>query len=197
MSEEIIDQPVPKKKGKGALVKSVVALALVGAGGGAAFGLQAAGVFGSHETEEVKEDTKPKLILKGEEDPYAPAAAEGEGEGVVDVPGDGGNKYRTAYYTFSEDFTSNLKGSSGLIQVSIAAATHRDGRVLMWLKKHELAARSAILIVLADTPEEEILTPEGKEHLQKRITDALNKILTDAEGFGGIDAVYFRSLLVQ
>lgn len=197
MSEEMTDQPAQKKKGKGTLVKGVVALALVGVGGGAAFGLQTAGVFSAAEDETAKEDTKPKLILKGEEDPYAPVAAEGEGEGMLEVPGDGGNKYRTAYYTFSEDFTSNLKGSSGLIQVSIAAATHYDGRVLMWLKKHELAARSAILIVLADTPEEEILTPQGKEHLQKRIADALNKILTEAEGFGGIDAVYFRSLLVQ
>src|SRR5690606_22559964 len=104
MSDEIMDQPAQKKKGKGALVKGVVALALVGAGGGAAFGLQSAGVFSTEGGQKVKEDTKPKLILKGEEDPYAPAAAEGEAEGALDVPGDGGNKYRTAYFTFTEDF---------------------------------------------------------------------------------------------
>ena len=197
MSDEIIDEPLPKKKGKGAFVKVAIALALIGAGGGAAYGLQLAGMFPGSGGEEVKEDKSPKLILKGEEDPYAPAAAEGEGEGAVEVSGVGGSKYRTAYFTFSDDFTSNLKGTTGLIQVSIAASTHRDGRVLMWLKKHELAARSAILIILADTPEEEMLTPQGKEHLQKRIADAINKVLIDAEGFGGIDAVYFRSLLVQ
>jgi len=69
--------------------------------------------------------------------------------------------------------------------------------VLMWLKKHELAARSEILSVLSDTPEEEVLTPEGKARLQKRMTDGINKILTEAEGFGGVDNVYFRSLLIQ
>ncbi len=98
--------------------------------------------------------------------PPAEAGEEGAGD---EVDGEGGSKYRTAYYIFTDDFTSNLKNSVGLIQVSIAASTHRDGRVLMWLKKHELACRSEILTVLSDTPEEEVLTPEGKERLQKRI----------------------------
>ncbi|MDD3799401.1 MAG: flagellar basal body-associated FliL family protein [Novosphingobium sp.] len=196
MSGEAKDQAEAKTKGKGAAVKAAMALALVGAGGGGVYGLLQAGVLPGGG-KEAKEDHTPKLILKGEEDPYAPPAAEGEGSEAPDVSGEGGSKYRTAYFTFSDNFTSNLKNSTGLIQVSLAASTHRDGRVLMWLKKHELAVRSRILIVLADTPEEELLTPEGKELLQKRITDAINQVLIEAEGFGGIDAVYFRSLLVQ
>ena len=52
-------------------------------------------------------------------------------------------------------------------------------------------------IKMADTPEEGVLTLEGKEHLQKRLADAINKVLTEAEGFGGVDNVYFRSLLIQ
>ncbi len=67
----------------------------------------------------------------------------------------------------------------------------------MWLKKHELAIRSAVLVVLADTPEEDVFTPEGKERLQKRLTAAINQVLTDTEGFGGVDKVYFKSFLVQ
>lgn len=196
MSDETNEQAAPKK-GKGMLVKGAMVLTLLSAGGGAAYGLQQAGVVGGGATEGAKESNIPKLILKGQEDPYASAPAEGEGEGAAEVLGEGGSKYRTAYFTFSHEFTSNLRGSAGLIQVSIAASTHRDGRVLMWLKKHELAARSAILIVLADTPEEEVLTPDGKERLQKRIAAAINKVLADAEGFGGVDAIYFRSLLVQ
>jgi flagellar FliL protein len=38
---------------------------------------------------------------------------------------------------------------------------------------------------------------EGKELLQKRLAAAINKVLTDEEGFGGVDNVYFRSLLIQ
>ena len=120
-----------------------------------------------------------------------------EGEAPAEVEGEGGSEYKTSYYNFSDDFTSNLKNSSALVQVSLACSTRRDGRVLIWLKKHELAIRSAVLVVLADTPEEEVFTPEGKQRLAKRLTDAINKVLTETEGFGGVDRVYFKSFLVQ
>lgn len=195
MSEQAKDKPEGKKKGKGLIVKAAMGLLLLGAGGGSVFALQQSGVIGGGKV--VAEDNSPKLILKGQPDPYAPAPAKGEEGGVAEVEGDGGSKYRTAYYSFSDDFTSNLQGSAGLVQVSLAASTHYDGRVLMWLKKHELAARSAILVVLADTPEEEVLTQPGKERLQKRLTAAINDVLTKAEGFGGVEDVYFKSFLVQ
>jgi flagellar FliL protein len=67
----------------------------------------------------------------------------------------------------------------------------------MWMKKHELAIRSAMLAVLAETPEEDAYSVAGKERLQKRLTASINTVLTDTEGFGGVDAVYFRSFLVQ
>ncbi|OYW44814.1 MAG: flagellar basal body-associated protein FliL [Sphingomonadales bacterium 32-68-7] len=191
--KDTAEKPKKKKKG-GMLVKGVGALALCGAGAGGAY---AYFLSTAEPHAEKREKDVPKLILKGEEDPYA-VKAEGEEEGAgEEVLGEGGSKYRTSYYTFSDDFTSNLKNSVGLIQVSIAASTHRDGRVLMWLKKHELAVRSRVLIVLADTPEEEVLSPEGKERLRKRIAVAINDVLTEAEGFGGIDQVHFRGLLVQ
>ena len=185
------------KKGKGLLIKMLMATTLLGAGGGGAFALMRTGVIGDHG-EHKKEDNNPKLIRKGEEDPYAPKGGEGkEGDEMLEVMGDGGSEYRTAYYVFAEDFTSNLKNSDGLVQVSLAASTRRDGRVLLWMKKHELAIRSGMLAVLADTPEEDVYTLPGKEHIQKRLTDAINKVLTEREGFGGVDNVYFKTFLVQ
>ena len=192
-------EPKPKK-GKGLIMKLLIGLVLVGIGGGGAFALVQTGMIGGGaEEHKKKEPDHPKLILKGEEDPYAPKAAEGEAEGggEAEVEGEGGSKYRTAYYSFAEDFTSNLRNSESLVQVNLAASTRRDGRVLMWMKKHELAIRSEILVVLADIPEEDVMTPEGKERIQKRITAAINKVLTETEGFGGVDAVYFKSFLVQ
>jgi len=195
------DKPKKKKKGKGLLMKAVIGLVLVAAGGGGTFALVQAGMIGSHEDgEKKKEKDVPKLVKKGEEDPYAPKSEgkEGEGEGGgAEVEGEGGSEYKTSYYNFTEDFTSNLKNSSALVQINLACSTRRDGRVLLWLKKHELAIRSEILVVLADTPEEDAYTPTGKEHLQKRLTGAINKVLTDTEGFGGVDQVYFKSFLVQ
>ena len=181
-------------------MKVLLGLGLIGAGGGGVFGMVQAGMIGGGHGEAKKEDNHPKLIKKGEEDPYAPkaeAGKEGEGGGAPEVEGEGGSEYRTIYYTFGEDFTSNLSNSQALVQISLAASTRRDGRVLLWLKKHELAIRSRMLAVLAETPEGDVYTVDGKERLQKRLTDAINKVLTETEGFGGVDAVYYRSFLVQ
>ncbi|MFA7585712.1 MAG: flagellar basal body-associated FliL family protein [Novosphingobium sp.] len=187
------------KKGMGLAVKALLGIVLLAAGGGGVFGLMATGVLpgggrGSHE----KEDNKPKLVRKGEEDPFAvKAEGEKEGDAAAAVDGDGGSEFRTTYYSFSEDFTSNLRDSDALVQLSLACSTRRDGRVLAWVKKHELAIRSAMLAVIADTPEQDIISAEGKERLQKRLTAAINKVLTDNEGFGGIDAVYFKAFIIQ
>jgi len=182
------------KKGKG-LKLLLAGLVLAGAGGGTAFGLMQAGVIGGSHAK--AQESGPQLVLKGEEDPYAPPAGKGHEEAADLVYGDGGSKYRTAYYRFGEDFTSNLRDSSSLIQLSLAASTQRDGRVLMWLKEHELAVRSRILVTVADTPEEDVISPDGKIRLQKRLTDAVNDVLTEREGFGGVDNIYFRTFIVQ
>ena len=202
MSDKSDKEPKPKKKkGGGMLIKIGMALGLLAGGGGAVFGLVASGIIGGGgDHAEVKEDKNPKLIRKGEVDPYAPVAKEGEGEGGgegADMDGEGGSEFRTLYYNFPEDFTSNLKDSEGLLQINIAASTRRDYRVIAWMKKHELAIRSAVLIAIADTPEGEVYSPDGKGRLQKRLTAAINKVLSENEGFGGVDAVYFKTFIVQ
>jgi len=201
MSKDKTETGDKPAKGKSPiLLIAITAVLMLAVGGGGAFALVKMGIIGGVKEAPRKEDNSPKLIRKGQEDPYAPKPAEGgkEGEGAVkEVEGEGGSPYKTSYYTFSDDFTSNLKNSSSLVQISIACSTHRDGRVLMWLKKHELAIRSEVLKVLADTPEEDVSTMEGKEKLQKRLTGSINHVLTEEEGFGGVDAVYFKSFLVQ
>ena len=194
------EQPPKKRTKMGLIVKSVIALLLVAAGGGGTYTF-VYGSIGEHEAGgKAKDKTKdePKLVKKGDEDPYAPKAEGGEGAAdAAEIDGEGGSAYRTSYYKFSDEFTANLKNSSALMQLSLACSTRRDGRVLMWLKKHELAIRSEILVVLADTPEEDAYSPAGKEQLQQRLAGAINKVLIQTEGFGGVDRVYFKSFLVQ
>jgi flagellar FliL protein len=167
---------------------------LAGAGGGTVFGLMAAGVLGNQPAKAVEQG--PQLVLKGEDDSFAPPVKAGKDD-VALVYGEGGSKYRTAYHSFAEEFTSNLRDTDALVQVSLAASTRRDGRVLMWLNEHELAIRSRILVALADTPEEDIYSPNGKQRLQKRLTKAVNDVLIEQEGFGGVDDVHFRTFIVQ
>lgn len=183
------------RSGKGGIIKLALgAVLLVGTGAGGAYGAYAMGLFGGEEKHEIDE---PKLVLKDEEDPYAPVSKDKDKEGAHTVHGEGGSKYRTAYYSFEEAFTSNLADSPGLIQVELAVSTRRDGRVLQWVKTHELAIRSAILGQLAATTEAEAYDVEGKKKLSQRLTKAVNQVLEEQEGFGGIDAVVFKGFLVQ
>ena len=148
MSENVL--PAPKKGKKGLIIKLLGALVLVAGGGGGTYAFVFAG---QSDKPQAKVKDEPKLVKKGEEDPYSPKTEGGEGgEAAAEVEGEGGSEYRTSYSKFSDEFTSNLKNSSALVQISLACSTRRDGRVLMWLKKHELAIRSEILVVLADTP---------------------------------------------
>lgn len=196
MSKKKEDGEAKPKSGKLKLLIGAAVLLALGAGG--AYGAVAMGFIGAH-AEEAKENV-PELVVKGAEDPYAPAGAAG-GHGGEEaggpVYGEGGSEYRTAYYSFEEGFTSNLKDSAGLVQISLAASTRHDGRVIQWLGLHELAIRSAILVELADTPEEDVFTVEGKQRLADRLKTAINRVLEENEGFGGVDGVHFRTFLVQ
>jgi len=184
------------KSGKGGMIKIILgAVLLVGLGAGGAYGAYAAGLFG--EVGGHDEPDQPKLVLKNEEDPYAMPGKDKDKDAAAPVYGEGGSKYRTAYYSFEESFTSNLSDSPGLIQVELAVSTRRDGRVLQWVKSHELAIRSAILAQLAATTEAEVYDVDGKKRLGARLTKAVNAVLEENEGFGGIDAVHFRGFLVQ
>lgn len=188
------DTTEPAEKPKGGMLKLVLgAVLLLGAGAGGAYGAFAAGLIGGHEESGPDE---PELVRKGEADPFAPPSKGKDGEGEV-IYGDGGSEYRTAYYSFEDTFTSNLADSPALIQVDLAVSTRRDGRVLAWVKNHELAIRSAILVELAATPEADVYDVEGKEALSGRLTKAINEVLEENEGFGGIDAVHFKGFLVQ
>lgn len=185
-----------KSGGKGGLIKIVLgAVLLLGAGAGGAYGAFAMGVFGGAAGEQKPDE--PKLVRKGEEDPYPLPGGDKDKDAAAPVYGEGGSKYRTAYYSFADSFTSNLADSAGLVQVELAVSTRRDGRVLQWVKNHELAIRSAILAQLAATTEAEVYDVEGKKRLAARLTKAVNGVLEENEGFGGIDAVHFRGFLVQ
>lgn len=180
-----------EEKPKGGMLKMLIgALVILAIGAGGAYGAMATGMIGGQE--EQGPDV-PQLVAKGETDPYATA----DDPAASLVHGEGGSEFRTAYYIFEEGFTSNLKDSPGLVQVSIAASTRHDGRVIQWLELHELAIRSAILVELANTVEDDVYTVEGKERLQVRLAQAVNGVLEEQEGFGGIEAVHFQSFLVQ
>lgn len=180
--------PAPKKKGK-KLILIIAALILIGAGIGA--GLFFTGMLGGGDhAEEAPGKELPKLLPKGSK----PKAEEGEGGSseTGDAP-----KYESSYFQMEKEFTSNLKESSHLIQVGLAVSTPYDEKVIEHLKAHELAVRSAVLMTLSETDEEMVFTADGKKDLQRRLVKAINAVLKEKEGFGGVGNVYFTNFIVQ
>ncbi|TCP95466.1 flagellar FliL protein [Sphingomonas sp. PP-F2F-A104-K0414] len=198
----------PKKKGKmkTILIGGVALLVLVGGGVGAGVYASNAGLLGGGHAE--VDDGKPKLVPKSEQKHAGEGGEEGgghgggeeaapENHGMKPPAGEGGDKYASTYYPMEKEFTSNLQDSAHFVQVGIAVATPYDDTVITNLKTNDIAVRSAILMALGDTTEEQVMSSDGKRQLQVRLAKAINDTLKQKEGFGGIGNVYFTSFVVQ
>ena len=211
--EDLNDDTTPapkKKKKKGKLLLFVGApVLLAGGGGGAAYAMGWLNVAGGGAHEEAKSD-EPKLVPKSEEKKAGAGGeggehggggegeASGAGHGGQPTPkGEGGDKYASSYYPLEKEFTSNLQDSVHFIQVGIAISTPYDEKVLENIKTHEIAIRSAVLMALGETTEDEVFTAQGKKGMQERLAKAINAVLKEKEGFGGVGNVYFTNFIVQ
>lgn len=185
------DKDAPKpKRGKKRVIVGALAVILV-AGAGAGGGLYAARLTGGGDAHAA--DDTPKLVRKGE----GATAATG-GEGKSDTPARApGKQYDAAYYAFQAPFTANLGNSGSFVQLGIAVVTNYDDRVVAAVKANEIALRSAVLLTIADEDAGALATKPGKQALQVKLRDAINHELTTRTGFGGIDAVYFTTLVIQ
>ena len=202
MAKDNVVEGAPKKKGgfKKLLFIGVAAIALIGAGAGAGI------YFGALQAHEAKpEDHFPKLVERSEGEPEP--AAEGDDKeappkvGTVSVPNDkfkvDPKKYEITYYPIADSFTTNLADGSGFLQVGISLSTFYDGKVINNIKRQAVPIRSVVLMVLAEQDPALLSTSQGKQRLQRQLTAAINDVLRDKEGFGGIDNVYFTSLVIQ
>lgn len=194
MSDDKAEAAAPKKKG-GKLKKLIlfVVLPLVLIGGGVGGGLYA--TSGSKKEGAHVDPNRPKLMLKGEgggEHGGGGKAHEGPEPAHPDPA-----TYQSTYYPIEQTFTSNLRDTDGFLQLSLGVSTFYDSKVIDNLKETEMPVRSAVLETLAQQDAEALNTPEGKLALRKQLTKAINQVLEQREGFGGIDNVYFTSFVIQ
>lgn len=217
MSDE---KKAKKKKGGGMKIVLLVVIAMVLGGVGAAGGLYAAGFFSPKEEGPKEDPNKPVLVLAGEsaeEVAKAHGGGGGEGEGGhggggtahlptsahlpakgIDLPSPTNPAaYQATYFQLQTPFTSNMSDTDAFAQISIAVSTYYDLRVIDAIKAHEMAIRSQVLMLLAQQPEAMLLTPEGKRQLQGRIKAAINDVLKQKTGYGGVDNVYFTNFVIQ
>jgi flagellar protein FliL len=189
------------KKGKKLLLIGAGAILLAAGSAGAAIYLT-----GCIADKAVAENPhRPKLVERSEE-PEAPAA-EGEEavavlkEGTISVKNDrvpvDPKKYEVTYVGLEQSFTANLADGAGFVQLGLSLATYYDGKVVQNIQRQGVPIRSAVLMVLSQQDAAVLSTPQGKQLLQRDLTAAINQVLREKEGFGGIDNVYFSNLVIQ
>lgn len=201
MTKEKTPDDAPKKGGKmkKLLILGVGATTLISAGAGA--GIYLGGGLAGHPAK--PEDNYPKLVERshGEAEPAAEGGDAPLKVGTVSVPNDrfkvDPRKYDVTYYPITDAFTTNLADGSGFLQVGISLSTFYDGKVISNIKRQAVPIRSAVLMVLAEQDPALLSTSQGKQRLQRQLTGAINDVLRDKEGFGGIDNIYFTSLVIQ
>lgn len=195
-------------KPKGGKMKKIImlgggALGLLGAGVGG--GVYASGMLNADKKHE--DPNRPKLVERSEE-PAEEAGGEG-GEakeappkiGTVSVKSDtvpvDPKKFELTYVPLEQNFTANLVDGQGFVQVGLSLSTYYDGKVVANVKRHLVPIRSAILLTLSEQDAAVLATVQGKHALQKQLARSINRVLREKEGFGGIDNVYFTTLVVQ
>ena len=103
----------------------------------------------------------------------------------------------TTYYTFADNFTTNLNKSKQFLQISVGVSTQYDETVIENVEKHQMALRSEVLGVMGTYSVEAIDGKVGRDNLAKSIMDAVNVKLEELEGFGGVEGVHFTSFVLQ
>ena len=147
--------------------------------------------------EQVEELIEKKLQQAGQL-----PSTEGEGEDSAepqkvykDTPST--DTFVTSYYTFPDNFTTNLKASKAFLQISVGVSTQYDETVIENVELHQLALRSEVLGVVSEFTVEQVEGKTGRDQLADSIKDAINARLEELEGFGGVEGVYFTSFVLQ
>jgi flagellar FliL protein len=106
-------------------------------------------------------------------------------------------RFEYTYKQMDKELLSNLTGTRKVMQIQIAFMTSYDERVFKNVEKHEFAIRGALLDAMRQYTEADVNRPEFRKELAERLKEEANKVLTQYEDFGGIDAVHFTSFIVQ
>lgn len=187
------EQPKPRKKSRlKKLFVLVLGLVVIGAGGAGAVLYASGGVLpGMSATHE--DPDQPKLVVRDGANPASVEAARARArQGQVDP-----QLFQATYVPLEGNFTSNLRGGGAFVQIGLGVSTYYDERVIENVRRHDMAIRSAILMTLTEQDPQNITTVSGKQALKIALRNAINAELTNREGFGGIDDVYFTSFVSQ
>ena len=170
MSTTIVDDTVTAKKPKGGGLMRVllILLAFVAGAGAGGFGVVMA---------------VTQLGLGG-------GKAAGGHEAVAAV-------LPVQYVEIDNPFTSNLVDTGRYLQLRISVSTKAGEPVVAAIAQHQPAIVSTVLSVLGELSEIDVADRPAKDKLRARLKTAINEVLAGKGVAGGVDEVFFTSLVVQ
>ena len=106
-------------------------------------------------------------------------------------------RFEQTYLELDRPLLANVTSSRKVMQIKLAVMTYYDERVFNNVKKHEFALRSAILDVMRQATEADIVKPTFRTELSEKIRLTINALLEKYEDFGGVEEVHFTEFVVQ
>ena len=101
------------------------------------------------------------------------------------------------YVELEQAFTSNLADTGRYLPVKLSVSQSGGGAITAAMAQHKPAIVSAVLGVLGEAGEADVATREAKDRLRVRLQKVINETLKHNGVAGGIDEVFFTSLVVQ
>jgi len=106
-------------------------------------------------------------------------------------------RFEYHYMEIEREFLANLTNSRKVMQLQLAVMTNFDQRVFENVTKHEFALRNAVLDLMRQVTEADLLKPNFRRELAANLKAEMNAVLEKYEDFGGIEEVYFTNFVVQ
>ena len=101
------------------------------------------------------------------------------------------------YVEIDNAFTSNLVDTGRYLQLRIAVSTTGGESLVGAIKLHKPALISTVLSVLGELSEVDVADRPAKDKLRAHLKQAINDALKAKGVAGGIEEVFFTSLVVQ
>jgi len=100
------------------------------------------------------------------------------------------------YFVLPDPITSNINGSTKLVQLSISLTSEYDHKVFDNVNRHILPIKAAILDVIYQSTLKD-LSVENRNKLCDKLLEVINKVLENKTRFGGIKQVLITDINIR
>ncbi|MBT2969309.1 MAG: flagellar biosynthesis protein FliL [gamma proteobacterium symbiont of Ctena orbiculata] len=100
------------------------------------------------------------------------------------------------YIDMKPPFVVNLPGKPSLLQIGVSVRVRSD-EMAEFIKHNDPMIRHNLLNLLSGADAKALKARETKERLQSEMLQELNRVVTELQGPGEVEALYFTSFVMQ